>query len=521
MDPLSQALSRPEAYPHPAGTIEVVETHISRIFLTRGWAYKLKKPVNLGFLDFSTLGKRKYYCEEELRLNLRLCPEIYLEVVPVVQTDSDYFIGSRGEKSTVVDYMVKMVRFDRSSELDRLLAKKRLTKELVDRISETVSAFHQGLLPAPGNSPFGRPDILIQPMLANFNHTGEITSDRKEIERLEKLKTWTVQEHRRLSPFFLLRKNGGFIRQCHGDMHTGNMVLWNGKVCIFDCIEFNEILSIIDVISDLAFLFMDLKHGGEPGLAWRLLNNYLFQTGDYASLPVLGFYTVYRAMVRAKVTAIRYAQTMNGNPDKEILEEHRSYIRLAEECTRKRKPLLMITCGVSGSGKTTVATEIASLLECLHLRSDIERKRIAGMAPLERSGEDRKNTIYAQNSSEKTYRRLLDLAAISLKEGIPVIVDATFLQREKRERFRELASEIRCPFRILLFHAKEKNLAERVVKRLGENRDASEADLDVLRMQLQNWISLSKEESSMTTEIITDEPVDFEALARELKTCIP
>jgi uncharacterized protein len=521
MDPLSQALSRPEAYPHPAGTIEVVETHISRIFLTGAWAYKLKKPVNLGFLDFSTLGKRKHFCEEELRLNRRLCPEIYLEVVPVAQSGCDYFVGSRGKNSSVVDYMVKMVRFDRSSELDRLLAKKHLTNELVDRISETVSAFHRGLPPAPGKSPFGHPDIIIQPMLANFNHTGEITSDRMEIERLEKLKTWTMQEHRRLYPFFLLRKSGGFIRQCHGDMHTGNMVLWNGKVCIFDCIEFNEILSIIDVMSDLAFLFMDLKHGGEPGLAWRLLNNYLFDTGDYASLPVLGFYTVYRAMVRAKVTAIRYAQTMNGTPDKAILEEHRSYIRLAEECTQKRKPLLIITCGVSGSGKTTVSTEIASLLECLHLRSDIERKRIAGMDPLERSGEARKNTIYSQSSSDETYRRLRDLAAISLKEGIPVIVDATFLRREEREMFRRLASEMRCPCRILLFQAKENNLAERVVKRLAGNLDASEADLDVLHMQLQNRSSLSEEEISMTTEIFTDGPVDCEALSRELKTCIP
>ncbi|NTU97410.1 MAG: AAA family ATPase [Chlorobiaceae bacterium] len=518
MDPLSRALSHPEAYPHPTGPIALVETHISRIFLAGAWAYKLKKPVNLGFLDFSTLEKRKHYCHEELRLNRRLCPEIYHSVVPVIRSGGEYFLATEEKEGLIVDYAVKMVRFDRSMELDRMLSKKLLSKELVENISGIIAFFHKSIPPAPEKSPFGHPDIIIEPVLANFTHTEEITSDEKEIIRLERLKRWTLEEHKRLYPLFLLRKSGGFVRQCHGDMHTGNMVLWKERICIFDCIEFNDVLSIIDVMSDLAFLFMDLKHGEEPGLAWRLLNSYLFETGDYAALPLLGFYTVYRAMVRAKVTAIRYAQTTGENPDKKILEEHRSYVRLAERCICRSKPMLVITCGVSGSGKTTVSAEIASRLECLHIRSDIERKRIAGMAPLERSKRESKSALYSQTSSDTTYRRLAEIAAGALNEGIPVIVDATFLERDKRTIFRDIAAVMQCPYRIVRCHAPEIKLAERVKKRLEENRDASEADGAVLRRQLEKDTVFSDEEKSVTTEIDTGTTVDYAALVRKLKT---
>jgi aminoglycoside phosphotransferase family enzyme/predicted kinase len=513
MDPLSLALSRPETYPHPTGIIEVVETHISRIFLTESWAYKLKKPVNLGFLDFSTLSKRRYCCREELRLNRRLCPEIYHAVVPVVQSGNGYFVGKNGK---VVDYLVKMARFDRSMELDRMLAKKLLAAEHIDQLAFIVADFHKSLSPAAPQSPFGHPDLIIQTVLANFIHTEQIASDPNETALLEMLKAWTIDEHRRLLPLFLLRKKGGFIRQCHGDMHTGNMVLWNDRICIFDCIEFNENLSIIDVLSDLAFLFMDLIHGGEACLAWRLLNCYLSETGDYGALPLLRFYTVYRAMVRAKVTAIRYAQTMGENPDRDIFEQHRSYVSLARECTRRRKPMLMLTYGLSGSGKTTVSKELASKLECLHIRSDIERKRIAGMAPLEQSSGKGKNILYSESSSEKTYEKLLEMAAIALGEGIPVIADATFLDATWRARFRELAGKQHCPFRILWFHAPESLLSERIEQRLSGQRDASEADLEVLRLQLRNHDPLTPEEKTMATEIETSCPADILSLAENL-----
>jgi uncharacterized protein len=514
MEPLALALSRPEAYAFPVKKVEVVETHISWIFLTEKWAFKVKKPVDLGFLNFTTLEKRNHFCLEELHLNRRLCPDIYHSVVPVVKSGNGYFIDRSGE---IVDYAVKMVRFDRSMELDRMLSKKLLSKEHISELSRIVADFHTSLLPAPAKSEFGHPDLLIQPVLANFTHTEAITSDKEETELLESLKTWTLKEHKRLYSSFLQRKKSGFIRQCHGDMHTGNMVLWENRIHIFDCIEFNMNLSMIDVISDLAFLFMDLIHGGKPDLAWLLLNSYLSETGDYSSLPLLRFYTVYRAMVRAKVTAIRYAQTSRENPEQDILEEHRSYIRLARRVKSKKKPFIILTHGVSGSGKTTISQDLASELEYLHIRSDVERKRIAGLKPLERSPKTAKLVLYSEAAGTVTYQRLLDIVELCNKEGIGVIVDATFLKTQKRTLFLEHAYRLKSPCMILRFHAPENILTERVGKRYKGKNDASEADTEILMSQLDQLEPLTEEELALTISIDTTNPVDIPSLARRIK----
>ena len=515
MELLAEALSHPEAYPHATGNIEVVETHISWIFLTESFAYKVKKTLNLGFLDFSTLQKRHFYCNEELRLNRRLCPELYLSVVPVVHSANTFLVDAEGE---IVDYAVKMVRFERTMELDRMLSQQLLNEKHIDTLSCMIAGFHTSLPAAPAESGFGHPDNLIKPILHNFTSMEPIATSEDEIDRLEVLKAWSIREHQRLYSLFLQRKSGGFIRQCHGDMHTGNMVLWKERIFIFDCIEFNENLSIIDVISDLAFLFMDLEHGGEYGLAWRLLNNYLTETGDYSALPLFRYYTVYRAMVRAKVTAIRYAQTNGQDQSRKILEEHRSYIQLALDYTRNIQPLLILTFGVSGSGKTSLSRDIAQRVRCVHLRSDIERKRLAGLRPLERS--EQKGALYTEDISEKTYHRLLDLAEICLNEGITVIVDATFLRRCNRKRFIELAKARRAPCRILRFSASEEVLAERVRRRYLIGNDASEADTAVLASQLETLETLADEEEFLAIDINTEEPVDEAAIAALLQSAI-
>ena len=513
MESLAEALSHPEAYPHATGNIEVVETHISWIFLTDSWAYKVKKTLDLGFLDFSTIQKRHHYCNEELRLNRRLCPEIYLSVLPVVRSANTFLIDGEGE---IVDYAVKMVRFDRTMELDRMLSGKLLKEEHIDTLSGMIAAFHSSLPAAPAESGFGHPENLIKPILHNFTSMEAIATNEDEIGRLEFLKAWSIREHQRLYSLFLQRKSEGFIRQCHGDMHTGNMVWWKDRIFIFDCIEFNENLSIIDVISDLAFLFMDLDHGGESSLAWRLLNLYLTETGDYGALPVLRFYTLYRAMVRAKVTAIRYAQTSGQKQAQKILEEHRSYIELALDYTRDKKALLILTFGVSGSGKTFVSRDIAQRIGCVHLRSDIERKRLAGLGPLERS--DRNGTLYSEEISRQTYQRLLDLAKLCLNEGITVIVDATFLKQCHRKLFMELAGEQQIPCKILRFSASEKVLNERVRKRYQGGKDASEADIAVLASQLGTLEPLEAKEEILSLEINTEEVIDGAAIAARLQS---
>jgi len=514
MEAILEALIRPDAYPHPTEAITVVETHISWVLLTGTWAYKIKKPVNLGFLDFSTLEKRAYFCHEELRLNRRLAPELYLDVVPVTRSQEALRIGGSG---TAIEYAVKMTQFDRAFELDRLLAGNRLNAEHIDSIIGTVAAFHRTIPHADPDSEYGRPEKLILPLLENFRHTAEIVKNNVEQQLLEKLERWVEKEHLRLTPRFLDRKTAGFIRHCHGDMHTGNMVWQNKQVVIFDCIEFSQALSMIDVVSDIAFLFMDLEHSGHRKLAWRFLNGYLSTTGDYESLSLLCFYSLYRATVRAKVTAIRFEQETNEKRRHAIREEHLSYVRHAFHYTLPGTAHLVITCGVSGSGKSTHAVPLASELQAVHIRSDIERKRLAGIGANTSSRKSSGMDIYTTLFTEKTYQRLEDIAAAALEEGFPVLVDATFLEKDERMRFRKLAGQSDCPFTILHFYADEALLRERVTKRFREGSDVSEADETVLLMQLAASQPLSEEECMDTIEIDTSREVDYSGIVHELQ----
>lgn len=520
---IPEALARPEAYPHATTPIQIVETHISWVFLTGRYAYKVKKPVDFGFLDFSTLKQRAHFCREEVRLNRRLCPELYLGVVPITHRNGTVCVGGKG---VVTEYAVKMQQFSQSEELDRLLAVNRLDETHIDRIAETVATFHKSIPAAEYDSEYGLPEKLLCPLRENFRHIANLLHTSAEQGVLKKLETWTMLEYRRLKAGFLARKAGGFVRHCHGDMHTGNMVWHKGRVMIFDCIEFNPSLFTIDVANDIAFLFMDLEHGGHPGLAWRFLNGYLQQTGDYDSIGFLRFYSLYRAMVRAKVTAIRHRQ---GDSDKErhaTLEEHLSYLRQAFRYTAKGKPHLMITTGLSGSGKSTIAMTLSSLLQAVHLRSDIERKRLYGMEALERS-QNRNPDLYTSSATEETYRKLEGIAGYTLEEGFPVIADATFLEKSRRDRFRELAASKGCPFTILRVHARKTTLYERVRKRFRENRDPSEADETILCGQRSRAEHLSGEELRYTIDIDSELEIDLKNLARKLRRratsplCIP
>lgn len=514
MDKLTEALKDPQAYPHQTTGIDVVETHISVIFLTGTYAYKIKKPVDLGFLDFSTLEKRKHFCEEELRLNRRLCDELYLDVVPVTRKkDGTIRIGGSGE---IVEYAVRMHQFNRDRELDRLLKSGQLHEEHIDSISAIVSGFHANLASSPPGSSYASPEIIGTTVLNNFKQLPKLPDLEQELPRLEHLQDWTVNEHKRLVPVFGERKRSGCIRQCHGDMHTGNMVLYNNTVCIFDCIEFNPNLSIIDTMSEVAFFIMDLEHHRSSGLSWRFLNDYLMEGGDYEGLKVLRFYMVYRAMVRAKVTAIRLSQEEAGPERNRTLQEHRSFITLAEQFRVQSRPLLLLMHGFSGSGKTTLARKLSSRIGAVHCRSDIERKRLFGLQALESSSDEQKAHIYSSEATRKTYQRLLKIASVALSEGYSVIVDATFLREAQRRLFVTLAGTIGCPIHILACAAPEKKLEERIRERSREADDASEADLQILHNQLEDHDPLSAAEEKITLHIDTTDLRATEKIVSQL-----
>ncbi len=497
---LFTALQNPGSYRHDVTSVTCIETHISMVFLTGKYAYKVKKPVNLGFLDFSTLKQRKRLCHEELRLNRRLCPEIYLGVVAITEENGAVTVEGNGH---IVEYAVKMLQFDRSQELDLLLKKNRLTFLHIDLISTIVAEFHQALTPSPPESPYGAPALILKTVLNNFSRIETESCSDDERLKLERLKTWTAGAHSRLSTMFDERKRRGFIRQCHGDMHTGNMVLRNSGICIFDCIEFNPELSVIDLFSEIAFFIMDLEHRSHPELAWRFLNAYLSVTGDYDGLKLLRFYCVYRAMVRAKVTAIRLRQEHEPREKKLTHKEHLSFVALAERYTDARQPVLIMTRGVSGSGKTTLASTLAGLLPAVHCRSDIERKRLFGLKAGDRSREHEKTTMYSEASTRQTYARLLEIARTSLGAQYNVIVDATFMTGDSRKPFFRLAKEKQCPVVMLNCTAPIATLEARVVERSVKGSDASEAGIEVLHKQLSEQDSLSRKEEAVTITVDT------------------
>lgn len=513
MNTIVQALLHHEAYPHPTTpVIELVETHISWVFLTGEYAYKLKKPVDLGFLDFSTLERRRHFCHEELRLNRRLSGDLYLDVLPVTKNDNKIRIGGNSEP---LDYVVRMVQFDRSLELDRLLRQGKLTTEQIDDAAGVIARFHRSIPQAEPSSPFGKPEEVIKPMLANLDLTGEVARSDDERRDIAELRHWTLDEHRRLSEVLAKRKAGGMIRECHGDMHTGNMLMRNGRVMIFDCIEFSPQLSTIDIINDLAFLFMDLQHAGHPELAWRLLNGWLSETGDYSGLRVLNFYCTYRAMVRAKVTSIRLAQETDEAEKQATLAEHRSYLHLAIGYTRRTEPLLVLTHGLSGSGKSVVSAQLAEAAGFIHIRSDVERKRLFGISKLEKSAEQGLD-IYTPEATEKTYEAMLEAAKAALAGGYPVIADATFTNRSRRAPFIELAEAMGLQCRIICVHASPEELRRRVRERHASGSDPSEADLTVLETQMQAIEPFAENEKALCININTEGETSIKALLSAL-----
>jgi len=395
---LIEALSRPDAYPHPVDRVEVLQTHISYVLLAGDFAYKIKKPVNLGFLDFSTLDARRQCCEEELRLNRRTAADIYLTTVRITGTVAAPVLDGDGP---AIEYAVKMRRFAQENLLNSMAKRGECTPALVDALARKIAAFHATVAIAGKESPFGTVDRVMAPPRANFDHIENLIGDSSDVPQLERLRSWTDREGKRLAPVFAERRHDGFVRECHGDLHLGNIALIGGDPTPFDCIEFNADLRWIDVMSEVAFLVMDLADHRLPGQAFRCLNAYCEATGDYAGLAVLRFYMVYRAMVRAKIACIRVQQPGGAAEAKtEIEAEYRGYFHLAERLAHRGATALVLTHGLSGSGKTTVAGVLAERFGAIRIRSDVERKRLFGLEASARTSSLSRRTLWAKSSAE-------------------------------------------------------------------------------------------------------------------------
>ena len=491
LPPLIQALLEPGRYPGAVPGVTLVQTHISWVLLAGDFAYKIKKPLKLPFLDYSTLELRHACCNDELRLNCRFAPDIYLDVVALVGTTDDPRWGGPG---TPLEYAVRMRRFDEDGRLDHLCQRGGLRAAHLSDLAETLTGFHARAAVAAPASRFGTPEQVLAPALENFDELQQLLQAPGYQQQLAQLRQWTTAEFNRLAPVIQARKAGGRVRECHGDLHLGNLVCIDERVRMFDCIEFNEDLRWIDVVSEIAFTYIDLLDHGQPGLANWFVNEVLSRSGDYDGARLLRFYAVYRAMVRAKVAAIRDAQT-HDTAQPEVL----NYLALAEQLARPGSARLVITHGLSGCGKTVASTQLLQtdvVAGSLRLRSDVERKRLFRLPFKQRSGSAIGVGIYAPDAHARTYAHLRTQCAMLLRAGWSVVVDAAFLKRAERDTFRALAHELGVPFAILAPMAAPDELRARIEKRQALGRDASEATVAVLEQQMQ-WIEpLAPDEQS-------------------------
>lgn len=483
-----QAMLEPDFYDHPVDQVELIQTHISWVFLTGEFAYKVKKPVNFGFLDFTSLAKRKFYCEEELRLNRRLAPQIYLGVIPITEQQNILQLNAVGH---VVDYCVKMLQFSQACLIKTLLSKQELTLGHMKQLADAVAEFHSTIPHASSSQIFGSADEVIKPIRQNFATLRPIVTDRHDIDLLDTIEQQSLDNHSKLEPVFAQRKTGGYIRECHGDLHLGNIALVDEEILIFDCIEFNENFRWIDTMSEIAFLVMDLQDQQQYAFASHLLNRYLEKTGDFDGLAIIKFYMSYRAMVRAKVCGLQLQQLDKTSENwHKNLQAMRTYIQLAISYNKQETPFIVITHGISGSGKSWTSSRIADRTSAIHIRSDVERKRLYKNKP---------EQMYESDATIKTYKHLLALTKKIIKCNYPVIIDATFLKRQQRKMFEQLASEKHIPYHIILCEADDETIRQRLKRRSREIDNVSDATIEVMQQQSGHIEALDQQEKQFAT----------------------
>ena len=485
------AMQNPDLYDHPVDGFQVIETHISQVILTGDYAYKIKKPMDFGFLNFSTLDRRKHFCEEELRLNRRLADKLYLEVVPITGTPDNPILGGEGE---AFEYAIKMRQFGQEHLFDRLQEQGKLTPEPLTDLARQVAAFHEQLPPVPDDKPLGTPEAVFAAMQENFDQIRPMIDDSDLLMQLDNLQAWTESTFERHRELIARRRDSGMVRECHGDLHLANITRFEDAVTVFDCIEFNEPFRWIDVINDLAFLLMDLESRGESALANQVLNTYLEYRDDFEALPLLPLYKAYRAMVRAKIALFTMGNPGLTDAEKaDLMQRYRAYAQLAEDYGTIPNHYLLATTGLSASGKTCVSAAMANELGLIRLRSDVERKRLHGLAPLDSSRSPTGGNLYTEEATEKTYQRLAELASHVLAAGFPVIVDAASLKQKERALLASIAEDQGVPFALIHCEAPEDLRREWIRNRKG---DASEATEELLDAQ-QTWFEpLTAEEKS-------------------------
>jgi aminoglycoside phosphotransferase family enzyme/predicted kinase len=468
---LIEGMLQPGFYPHPVRVpVELIQTHISFVLLTGDYVYKVKKPVNLGFLDYSTLGKRQYFCERELQMNQLGAPGLYLEAVPVTRAGDGFELGGEGEP---VEYAVKMRQFPQDSLFVNMLEGGGLTEKHLEELGRVVAKFHTEAPVSEWILTFGEVSQIRKTVEQNYELSKKYIGGPQTREQFEETKQYTDKFFAQRQEQFLSRIQNERIRGCHGDLHLRNIALWGDEILLFDCIEFNEYFRFVDVMYDIGFTVMDLQGRGRGDLANAFLNTYLEHTGDWEGLQVLPLYLTRQAYVRAKVSSLLLDDAGVSAEDKEKAHQTAAhYYRLAWQYTQPRTGELILMSGLSGSGKSTVARKLARRQGAIHIRSDAVRKHLAGIPLNQRGGED----IYTSEMTQRTYDRLLQLGVMLAEEGWRVILDAKYDRQSLRRDAIALAQRSQLPLQILHCTAPVEVLRDRLHRRTGDIADAT-ADL--------------------------------------------
>ncbi|GAB4213414.1 MAG: bifunctional aminoglycoside phosphotransferase/ATP-binding protein [Synechococcales cyanobacterium] len=494
---LVQAMGQPEFYPHPVKTpIQVIQTHISYIFLTGDFAYKVKKPMNFGFLDFTTLEQRHHFCQEELRLNQRGAADLYMAVLPITLINGQWQLGGDGDP---VEYALQMRQFPQECLLTRYFEQQALTPALVAELGQVVAEFHAHTPTDAYVTSFGRVEQVRVAFDENYAQTVGYIGRAQTAEQFQQTQAFTDAFFATHSALFEQRMQQGKIRECHGDLHLGNICYWQNRFYLFDCIEFNEPFRLVDVMYDVAYGVMDLQLRQRPDLANLYLNTYLEYSGDWEGVHVLGIYLIRQSYVRAKVLSFLLDDAQASPTDKAQAATNASqYYRLAWSYTQPRQGSLILISGLSGSGKSTVARYMAQHhrdpFGAIHIRSDAVRKHLGGI-PLHQKGDD---SLYSEAMTQRTYDRLLALGTGLAQAGYTVILDAKY----DRQRWREQVGQSGIPYRILHCSAPDEVIRQRLNQRQGDIADATAA---LITQQQRQWQDFSPTEWPLVTRLDTDQ----------------
>ncbi len=510
---------RPEFYPDRPSSIEHKQTHMSDVFLAGEYVYKIKKPVCLDFVDCWALGARYLLCREEVRLNRRLAPEVYLDVVPILESGADVMLGGAGQTfdHKVREYAVKMRRLPDERMLDRLVREGQLDNSVIGTIAGRLAAFHAEASPAKGWL-YGSATAVARLVLGNLEESRRYSGNTITAAQLTAIEDYLkcfITSHREL---INQRAREGHVRDCHGDLRCEHICM-TSPVQIFDCVEFSERLRYSDVVSDIAFLAMDLESIGHAALADELIHSYSQTTGDEQLAMLVNFYKCHRACVRGKVETLKSLENeVSAEERQQAREQARVHFALASTYASRGKPALLVVCGLSGTGKTTVCRKLQYRTGFQVISSDVIRKRLAGVPQTTHAKTPYNEGIYTPGFDRLTYDTVLSEAGARLREGCGVIIDATFKRQEDRRRALDIGKHLGRPVLFVECKADEKETLKRLDERGSRNDNASDATKEVYLVQRADFVPLT--ELSAEDHVVVDSSEDAEAIMRRIDTCL-